>query len=160
VGAIRLGAAALAVLACRRADSARPAQHVSADFAVEYRSLSRLPTCRGNHRVRVDSSGAVYSQTNVVDCAAGESWDAPLPPMLRRLTSDERLELERAIDASEVARMAPVTDDGLSMDGTVEEIDIRRDGMQRTIRVVNGAPAPVPFARARSVILRAAGERE
>jgi hypothetical protein len=156
---VRVGLALGALAACAKAANP-PVPESSgspADLTVEYRFLTRMPTCKGNRRVRIDPDGSVYAATNVAECQPGESWSAPFPAVAaRKLTTSDRAELAREIDASGLLAMAEVTDQGVVADGVVEEIEIVRGDERRTIRVVNVTPAP--FLRARAAILRAAGE--
>ena len=127
------------------------------DFGVEYRLVTRMPTCLGNHRVRIDPAGAVYSATNATDCSSGERWSTPYPSdPARRLSAAELGALRRAIETSGVIAMPDSTDAGVTTDGVIEEIEIVRGPDRVTIKAVNGSSGP--FASARAAILRAAGE--
>ena len=135
-------------------------------FSLEYRMMSRFPTCLGNHRIRIDSSGAVYSVTNRSECPPGEQWSAPYPAdPVRRLSRPERAALWREVEASGVMAMPDSTDSGVGTDGVIEEIEITRGSGSRIVKGVSlpGAGGAGPgeagsFAGARAAILRAAGE--
>jgi hypothetical protein len=117
--------------------------------------MTRMPTCLGNLRVRIDSGGAVFSATNATECSPGEIWSTPYPDApTRRLTESERSRLRRAVEASGLLAMPLVTDEGVTLDGVAEEIELGQGTEIRKVRVVNRSPEP--FVAARDAILRAA----
>ena len=136
---------------------ASPQNRPTPGFSVEYRLVSRMPTCRGNRRVHIDSAGAVRTAKNVVDCAPGESWSTPYPAQpARTLDAESLAALEREIESSGVLGDVASADSTTVSDGAFEEIEITRGADRRTIRVLN--PRAGPFVRARAAILRAIGE--
>ena len=155
--AILAGSIIVMAPACSREPGSENRLGREADFSVEYRLVTRMPTCLGNHRVRIAASGEVYSATNATDCPAGERWSTPFPSdPARRLGGSELGALRHDIEATGVLAMADSTDAGTATDGVIEEIEISRGRDRTTIKAVNVSSGP--FVLARAAILRAAGE--
>src|SRR5438477_367705 len=139
--------AALLLLSCtnQRGDSPResprpePAGVAAAPvFSVEFRRITRHPTCLGNERIKVDDHGAVFTATNQAECASGTVWSTPYPAAPRyRLTSAERDQLGHLIQTSGAMSLPPLSTDPnrATTDGYREELDIVLDGRHAAVAV-------------------------
>ena len=139
--------AALLLLACtaqrsdspREAPSAEPATVAAVPaFSVEFRRITRHPTCRGNERIKVDDQGAVFTATNQADCAPGAAWSTPYPAAPRvRLAPAEREQLGQLIQRSGAMSLPALSTDPnkATSGGYREELDIVLGGRHAVVAV-------------------------
>jgi hypothetical protein len=94
---------------------------------VEYRSIGRLPTCIGNERIRVDSTGEVSHSRNTVECEPGFAWSAPWRPA-GRIDAAAMARLSRQIAETGILESSRETVDESAQGGRREELDLALDG--------------------------------
>lgn len=103
-------------------------------FSVEYRSVTRHPTCLGNHRVKVDAQGRVFQARNDKECTEkGQRWSAPYPAQpARTLSAGELAALAQRVRRAGFFELpAQITDPRkATTGGRVEEIEVQ-DGERR-----------------------------
>jgi hypothetical protein len=123
-------------------------------FSVEFRRITKHPTCLGNERVKVDDHGAVFTATNQADCAAGNAWSTPYPAAPRyRLSAAERDQLGRLIQSSGAMTLPALSTDPAkaTSDGYREELDIVLDGRHAVVAVEDTQVAA--FSRVRQALI-------
>jgi hypothetical protein len=143
-----LAAAALVVLACSSPRGDGPRDHPSVDpparqtaaapFSIEYRRITRHPTCRGNQRIKVDAHGAVFTAVNQADCAPGTAWSTPYPASpSTQLPPAERDQLARLIRSSGAMDLPALSTDPTkaAMDGFRDELEIDLGGRHVVVAV-------------------------
>lgn len=155
--------AALLVVACttQRSDGPRdrpspePASTAAAPvFSVEFRRITKHPTCLGNERIKVDDQGAVFTATNQTECAPGTAWSTPYPASPRtRLTSVERNQLGQLLQTSGAMGLPALSTDPnkATTGGYREELDIALGG-QRAVVAVEGTEVAA-FSKVRQALI-------
>jgi hypothetical protein len=123
-------------------------------FEVEYRQISKLPTCLGNRRIKVDREARVYTATNATECPPGERWSTPYPDSpTRTLSPAERKDLLNLIRESNFLDLAPRYGNDRD-DGYQEEIDVDLAGKRHSV-IVEQIDQPA-FAKVRKALTSAA----
>jgi hypothetical protein len=152
ISAIVPGALVLSVIGpCARPDDDRAAPP---EFEVEYRQVSKLPTCVGNRRIKVNRDARVYAAVNTTECPRGEQWSAPYPASPARTLSDaERRHLLGLIQSSGFLELAPRYP-GDRDDGFREEIEVTVADRHQSVVVEQRDPPA--FTRVRQALLGAA----
>ena len=133
------------------------AQAASAPMDIEYRMITRFPTCRGNERTRVDAVGRVWKAQNLTDCAPGEKWSTPYPAApLRTLSPRQRARLEETVEKEKFFELAPRHTDPnkVTSDGYVEEIEVNQGGRRHQVAAENGY-MPAAFRKLRQLLIDA-----
>jgi hypothetical protein len=160
---------ALAVVGCQKpSPRARDAAHEEPaaaappalrPFEIEYRSISRFPTCLSNTRTRIDREGKVYTATNRTECAPGEAWSAPYPATPVRVLSAAQLDdlAGRVRDSGLLDLPADNRDPKRApTDGRVQEIELVLG--TRAHKVVIHDVAPAAFDKVHRLLVDAGGE--
>jgi hypothetical protein len=138
------------------ADAATDAGLAFQPFEIEYRSISKHPTCRGNTRIRVDGRGAVYRATNTRDCEPGARWSEPYPAQPIRTLDERALErLARLVLTSGLLDLPAHSTDPkkVTQDGSKQEIEVTLGGKTHLVSIDNVDPAP--FAAVRQALIDA-----
>jgi hypothetical protein len=119
-------------------------------FEVEFRQISKFPTCLSNRRIRVDRGGGVFAAVNQTECPEGSDWSTPYPSEpQRRLDERARHRLWETIQTSGFLAL-PSRQDAKAEDGTVQEIDVIAAGKTHSVSMDNtDDPA---FAAVRSAL--------
>jgi len=123
-------------------------------FTIEFRSITKFPTCRGNQRIKVDDQGGLYQMTNDADCPAGSAWTKPYPTQPGyQLSDDERARLGTLIETSGVLDLPPVSTDPKKAptDGHREELEIDFGGRHVVVAVEHTDVAA--FSRVRQALI-------
>jgi len=135
--------------------TARTGAVAAPTFEVEYRQISKFPTCLGNRRIKVDADAGVYLAVNATECPRGERWSAPYPATPARTLSDaERQHLLDVIRESGFLELAARYANDDRDDGYVEEIDVTIAGTRHSV-VVDNVDQP-PFMKVRRALVSAA----
>jgi hypothetical protein len=129
---------------------AAPVQQGLRPFSIEYRKITRFPTCRGNQRVKIDTGGMLFSMTNDKDCPKGVLWNgpyaAPVGPLLAA-----RVDALAALVADGGFFDLPAEVGQVGHDGYREEIEVSVGG--RTHAVIRQSGSPDAFMRVRDALL-------
>lgn len=105
--------------------AAPPGAAVVLAFEVEFRQISKFPTCLSNRRIRVDPRGNVFSAVNQTECDQGQVWSTPYPSAPARTLSDaERRDLLATIRQSGFLDLTPRHVNPDYEDGSIQEIDV------------------------------------
>ena len=124
-------------------------------FQVEYRQISKFPTCRNNRRIKIDERGNVFSAVNQTECARGKRWSTPYPAQpVRTLDLAARQRIADAIRDSGFFDLKPRYARDDRDDGYLEEIDATLGGKRHSV-VVDNTDEP-HFRRVRQALIRAA----
>lgn len=127
----------------------------SGDFFIEYRAVTRHPTCLGNQRVKIDAQGRVFQSRNDKECTEkGQRFSAPYPAQpARTLSAGELAGLaRRGRRAGFFDLPAQITDPKKSTTGgQVQEIEVQDGGRRHQVSADNKTlPA---FEEVRQLIL-------
>lgn len=144
-------------LSCSRHSRGGGAADPEEVVEIEYRSISRFPTCRGNERIHIDRDGKVFKATNLTDCAPGEHFSTPYPAQPgRTLDTKERAGLVRAIRSSGFFNLPThySSPSKAATDGFIEEIEVTLGTPRHTV-VMENATMPA-FAQVKQRIIDAA----
>lgn len=147
-------------LSCR--GQARPSERASSGpdqdaVEIEYRSMTRFPTCRGNERVRIDREGRVFKASNLTECPPGERFSTPYPAQPGRvLSAAERRRLAALVRRSGFFDLPSHYSDPkrATTDGRVEEIEVTL-GPRHHIVAMENTTLPA-FSEVRQAVLDAA----
>ena len=126
-------------------------------FTLEYRSISRAQTCRGNTRTRIESDGRVFTATNTANCTGGSPWSTPYPAQPARTLSASELDaLARTVLGSGFfdlpARYS--TPGRASMGGRDEELEITV-GQRKHLAVMEQNSSQPAFTTVRQAVVDA-----
>jgi hypothetical protein len=127
----------------------------AAGLEIEYRQISKFPTCLGNRRIKIDAEGNVFTAVNQRECASGSKWSDPYPAQpVRTLTPAARDQLAALVRDSGFLALQPRHEDPGVDDGSIQEIDAVIDGKAHAVSLDNTEqPA---FARVRQALIDAA----
>lgn len=125
-----------------------------ASFWVEYRFVTRFPTCLNNRRIRVHKGGKLYQARNTTDCVRrGQRWSTPYPKQpLQVLSEGELRDLIEEIRGSGFFGLKPRYERQV-MDGYLEEIEVHLRGRKHTVTVIN-TTRPDAFQEVRDELMR------
>ena len=108
------------------------------EFAVEFRQISKFPTCLSNRRIKVDVHGNVFGAVNESECPRDQRWSTPYPSApSATLTGEQRGRLFEVIRSSGFLDLDPRYVDEAYEDGSIQEIDVTIAGKTHSVVMDN-----------------------